>query len=164
MSFMQAECSLVYSPSRLPLNLLLIKKTCYYKKVPMLLCLSYKQTVHTSFRYYKNVLMLPCLSYKQLVHTSFRYYKNVPLLLCLSCKQTVHTSFRYYKNVPLLLCLSYKQPVPLSRIGRFTSLLNPLIHINFCSFSNIIFVSLLQNVYLCNQTKAVTHIKSGDLL
>ena len=120
MSFMQAECSLVYSPGRLPLNLLLIKKTCYYKKVPMLLCLSYKQTVHTSFR--------------------------------------------YYKNVPLLLCLSYKQPVPLSRIGRFTSLLNPLIHINFCSFSNIIFVSLLQNMYLCNQTKAVTHIKSGDLL
>ena len=98
MSFMQAECSLVYSPSRLPLNLLLIKKPCYYKKVPM------------------------------------------------------------------LLCLSYKQPVPLSRIGRFTSLLNPLIHINFCSFSNIIFVSLLQNMYLCNQTKAVTHIKSGDLL
>ena len=142
MSFMQAECSLVYSPSRLPLNLLLIKKTCYYKKVPMLLCLSYKQTVHTSFRYYKNVLMLPCLSYKQLVHTSFRYYKNGPLLLC----------------------LSYKQPVPLSRIGRFTSLLNPLIHINFCSFSNIIFVSLLQNVYLCNHTKVVTHIKSGDLL
>ena len=120
MSFLQAECSLVYSPSRLPLNLLLIKKPCYYKKVPMLLCLSYKLTVHTSFRYYKNVLMLPCLS--------------------------------------------YKQPVPLSRIGRFTSLLNPLIHINFCSFSNIIFVSLLQNVYLCNQTKAVTHIKLGDLL
>ena len=120
MSFLQADCSLVDSPSRLLLNLLLIKKTCYHK--------------------------------------------NVPLLLCLSCKQTVHTSFRYYKNVPLLLCLTCKQPVPLSRIGRFTSLLNSLIHINFCSFSNIIFVSLLQNVYLCNQTKAVTHIKSGDLL
>ena len=164
MSFMQADCSLVYSPSRLPLNLLLIKKTCYYKKVPMLLCLSCKQPVHTSFRYYKNDPLLPCLSYKQLVHTSFRYYKNDPLLLCLSCKQTVHTSFRYYKNVPLLLCLSYKQPVPLSRIGRLTCLLNPLIHINFCSFSNIIFVSLLQNVYLCNHTKVVTHIKSGDLL
>ena len=98
MSFLQADCSHVDSPSRLLLNLLLIKKTCYYK------------------------------------------------------------------NVPLLLCLLDKQPVPLSRIGRFTSLLNPAIHINFCSFSNIIFVSLLQNVYLCNQTKAVTHIKSGDLL
>ena len=98
MSFLQADCSHVDSPSRLLLNLLLIKKTCYHK------------------------------------------------------------------NVPLLLCLSYKQTVPLSRIGRFTSLLNPLIHINFCSFSNIIFVSLLQNVYLCNHTKVVTHIKSGDLL
>ena len=108
--------------------------------------------------------MLLCLSCKQPVHTSFRYYKNDPLLPCLSYKQLVHTSFRYYKNVPLLLCLSYKQPVPLSRIGRFTSPLNPLIHINFCSFSNIIFVSLLQNVYLCNHTKVVTHIKSGDLL
>ena len=120
MSFLQADCSHVDSPSRLLLNLLLIKKTCYYK--------------------------------------------NVPLLLCLSCKQTVHTSFRYYKNVLMLPCLSYKQPVPLSRIGRLTSPLNPLIHINFCSFSNIIFVSLLQNVYLCNQTKAVTRIKLGDLL
>ena len=86
------------------------------------------------------------------------------MLPCLLDKQPVPSSTRYYKNVPLLLCLSYKQPVPLSRIGRFTSLLNPLIHINFCSFSNIIFVSLLQNMYLCNQTKAVTHIKSGDLL
>ena len=142
MSFMQAECSLVYSPSRLPLNLLLIKKTCYYKNGPLLLCLSCKQPVHTSFRYYKNVPLLLCLSYKQLVNSSTR----PPCLLT------------------LLPCLSYKQPVPLSRIGRFTSLLNPLIHINFCSFSNIIFVSLLQNVYLCNHTKVVTHIKSGDLL
>ena len=120
MSYLQAACSHVDSPSRLLLNLLLIKKTCYHK--------------------------------------------NVPLLLCLSYKQLVRLSARYYKNVPLLLCLSYKQPVPLSCIGRFTSLLNPLIHINFCSFSNIIFVSLLQNVYLCNQTKPVTRIKSGDLL
>ena len=160
---------------------------CYRSpSVPMLLCLSCKQPVHTSFRYYKNVPLLLCLSYKQPVHTSFCYYKNVPLLLCLSYKQLVNSSTRppclltlllclSYKQLvnsstrppcllTLLPCLSYKQPVPLSRIGRFTSLLNPLIHINFCSFSNIIFVSLLQNVYLCNQTKAVTHIKSGDLL
>ena len=130
----------------------------------MLLCLSCKQPVHTSFRYYKNVPLLLCLSYKQPVHTSFCYYKNVPLLLCLSYKQLVNSSTRPPCLLTLLPCLSYKQPVPLSRIGRFTSLLNPLIHINFCSFSNIIFVSLLQNVYLCNHTKVVTHIKSGDLL
>ncbi len=48
MSFLQADCSHVDSPSRLLLNLLLIKKTCYYKKVPMLPCLSYKQTVYSS--------------------------------------------------------------------------------------------------------------------
>ena len=48
MSFLQADCSHVDSPSRLLLNLLLIKKTCYYKNVPLLLCLSCKQTVHTS--------------------------------------------------------------------------------------------------------------------
>ena len=130
----------------------------------MLLCLSYKQLVNSSTRQPCLLTLLLCLSYKQLVNSSTRPPCLLTLLLCLSYKQLVNSSTRPPCLLTLLPCLSYKQPVPLSRIGRFTSLLNPLIHINFCSFSNIIFVSLLQNVYLCNQTKAVTHIKSGDLL